>query len=263
MKLGKYRILTPLGREGTTQAYRAKVVGVEGFEKPVVLWRMQAETGRRVRWAAQASRAATLSHANITQVLDVVCLGGQSYVVTEYVSGVSLASLLTRGRSLPWPLATQLAIYVASALAYTHARRDSRERLLGIVHGSVSPHRILLSDAGDVKLTGFGTTLGRLERRSRYVSKYRSPEQIAGDPIDGRSDVYALALVLRESLPAERPAAIDAALAAALERYPEHRATAEVLRRDLSTICRERGARVTPRDMARWGCGAAMNQTAR
>ena len=257
MKLGKYRILTALGREDTTQAYRAKVVGVEGFEKPVVLWRMQAETERRAHWAAQASRAATLSHANIAQVLDVVSVGGQSYVVTEYVSGVSLASLLSTGHSLPWPFATQLAIHVASALAYAHARRDSRGRLLGIVHGSVSPHRILLSDAGDVKLTGFGTTLDRPKRRSLYASKYRSPEQVAGEPIDGRSDVYALALVLRESLPTERPASIDGALAAALERYPEHRATADVLRTVLSTICRERGARVTPRDIVRWGRSAA------
>jgi serine/threonine protein kinase len=250
---GRYRILEPLGRTGSTQAYRAKSIGVAGFEKQVVVWRINGKGtsggGSQETMIADAKRAAFLSHSNIAQVLDVGKDAGNCYIMTEYVTGVSLASLLPR-RALSWPVVVHIAIQVASALDYAHARRDSSQNLLGIVHRGISPHRILLSTGGGVKLTGFGTTWPRREKLTEYEARYRSPEQLGGEPVDGRSDVYSLALVLRESLSSDRPIEIDRALKHALERYPEKRATAGELRDELSRALHERGEWVGPEDIS-------------
>ena len=250
---GRYRLLEPLGRTGSTQAYKAKSIGVAGFEKQVVVWRINGKRasggGSHETMIAEAKRTAFLSHANIAQVLDVSLDDRECFVMTEYVAGVSLASLLHR-RALSWPVIVHIAIQVANALDYAHARRDSNQNLLVIVHRGISPLRILVSTGGGVKLTGFGTTWPRREELTEYEARYRSPEQLSGEPVDGRSDVYSLALVLRESLSSDRPIAIDRALKHALERYPEKRATAGELRDELSRALLERGEWVGPGDIS-------------
>ncbi len=255
LRLGRYRVLGPLGGGGSTQAYKAKSIGIEGFEKEVVLWRIKGtadfQSTAHETMIAEAKRAAFLSHADIAQVLDVGVEDGDCFVSTEYVHGTSLASLLAR-RAAPWPILVHIAARVANALDYAHARRDANRHLLGIVHRRVSPHRILLSTAGGVKLTGFGTTPPGRRCVAEHEWRYCSPEQRAGEPIDGRSDVYTLALILRESLPTDHPPEIDHALARALERYPEHRLTAGELRDGLRTTLHQRRARVRLRDVAEW-----------
>lgn len=197
---------------------------------------------------AEARRAAFLSHANIAQVLDVGLDDGGCFVTTEYVSGVSLASLLAE-RVIPWPIMVHTAIQVANALDYAHARRDTNRNLLRIVHRSVSAHRILLSSAGGVKLTGFGTMRPGERNLTDYEAKHRSPEQRAHEPVDGRSDAYSLAMILRESLTSDRPIEIDHALSRALMHYPEERSTAGELRDELTRLLHERGEWVSPQQV--------------
>ncbi len=250
---GRYRLLRPLGDGWSTRAYEARWIGVEGFEKEVVVWRLGDQTGSggasRETMIAEAKRAAFLSHANIAQVLDVEAQEAECFVTTEYVAGTSLASLLAQ-RTLPWPIVAHVGIQVAGALDYAHARRDASQRLLGIVHRSVSPHRILLSVSGGVKLTGFGITSPGRPHLTEHESQYRSPEQRSGEPVDGRSDVYSLALTIRESLSSQYPIGIEQALSHALEHYPEHRATAADLRDQLRSVLKGRGEWVSPGKLA-------------
>lgn len=243
LQLGRYQFLEPLGRTGSARAYRAKSIGIEGFEKQVVIWRIGEAT------LEEARQTALLSHANIAQVLDVGRDDGGCFVVTEYVSGVSLASVLAEPVS--WPVMVHIAIQVANALDYAHARRDANQNLLGIVHRSVSAHRILVSTAGGVKLTGFGTTSARRRDLTDYEARHRSPEELAQEPVDGRSDSYSLALVLREGLPPDRPIGIDHAISRALATYPETRSTAGELRDDLTRILHERREWVSPHQLAK------------
>jgi len=260
LRLGRYRLLGPLGGRGSAEAYKAKSIGVCGFEKDVVVWRIggeaDSENTSHENMIAEANRSAFLSHANIAQVLDVGVEGGKCFVTTEYVEGTSLASLLAQ-RPLPWPIIVHIAIQVANALDYAHARRDASQRLLGIVHRGVSPHRILLSAAGGVKLTGFGTRWPGQQELAEHEARHRSPEQLGGEPVDGRSDVYSLALLVQEAIPSDHPIEIDRALSRALERYPENRPTAGELRDDLRTALHERGEWVGAGDLARLISGSA------
>ncbi len=251
---GRYEILGPLGGRGSTRAYKAKSIGVEGFEKEVVVWRIRGEANSgstsHEQMIAEAKRAALLSHANIAQVLDVGVESGDCFVATEYVAGGSLASLLAQ-RPLPWRIIAHIAVQVANALDYAHARRDASQRLLGIVHRGVSPHRILLSTAGGVKLTGFGTTWPRRTELAEHETRYCSPEQLGGEPLDGRSDVYSLGLVVKQGISRDIPIEIERALSHALERYPEDRPTAGELRDALRNALHERGEWVRPAEVAR------------
>jgi len=251
---GRYEILGPLGGRGSTRAYKAKSIGVEGFEKEVVVWRIRGEANSgstsHETMIAEAKRAALLSHANIAQVLDVGVENGDCFVATEYVAGASLASLLTQ-QPLPWRIITHIAVQVANALDYAHARRDASQRLLGIVHRGVSPHRILLSTAGGVKLTGFGTTWPRRTELAEHEMRYCSPEQLGGEPLDGRSDVYSLGLVVQQGISRDHPIEIERALSHALERYPEDRPTAGEFRDALRNALHERGEWVRPAEVAR------------
>jgi serine/threonine-protein kinase len=219
---GRYRLIAPLGEGGMATIWRAVDEQLDR-EVAVKILRPQfgADPGFAARFKQEARSAAGLSHPNIVNVYDYGTDGadGDQYIVMELVEGRDLATILADRGTLSIEDAVRVAIGVASALEVAHRK--------GIVHRDVKPGNILITDAGDVKVTDFGiaravseasmtvtgTTLGSVH--------YFSPEQARGDEVTGASDVYALAIVLFEMLTGRRPFTGDSAAAVALKRLNE------------------------------------------
>jgi len=210
-RLGRYILGDRIGAGGMAEVYLGHVSGLAGFEKlfaiKVIHGHMVDDPGHAKMLLKEARIAATLTHPNVVQVLDVGVDHGEHYLAMEYVHGADLRRIMRRlGQHRPMPLQFALPIIhdVAQALHYAHTRRDDAGQELGIVHRDVSLSNVLVSFSGGVKLTDFGiakmsahtstTAAGTLKGKFGYMS----PEQSVGDIIDARSDVFALGVVLYE-----------------------------------------------------------------
>ena len=219
---GRYRLIGPLGEGGMATIWRALDEQLDR-EVAVKLLRPQfsADSGFAARFKQEARSAGGLSHPNIVGVYDYGTDGtdGEQYIVMELVSGSDLSSILRDRRTLSTDDAVRVAIGVAGALEAAHRK--------GIVHRDVKPGNILITDAGDVKVTDFGIARAVAEASMTVTGTtlgsvhYFSPEQARGDEVTGASDVYSLAIVLYEMLSGRRPFEADSAAAVALKRLNE------------------------------------------
>lgn len=230
---GPYRLLRPHGECHQGELFVASRTGATGFEKPVALWRVHAGGPRFLDAViSEAKRAARLSHAHIAHVLDLAVDEAGCFVATELPSGMPLEWLARGTEPLSWPAVATIGRQAARALCHAHLRRDSSGKLLGLVHGRLSPRRIVVGDAGAILITGFG-----ISKAWVGPPAYRAPERDRGEPIDGRADVYALGKILSKCL--DRHAALPALMRAierATEPYQEHRYTAAELEADLTEM---------------------------
>jgi TonB family protein len=216
---GQYEILEKIASGGMAELSKAKRTGVEGFQKIVaikkILPHLADDEDFITMFADEAKLAAQLNHPNIIHIYDLGKIkAGGYFIAMEYVDGRDLRAIELSARELSVPLPVPLAVYiaskVASALDYAHRRRDADGRELNIVHRDVSPQNILISYEGDIKLCDFGiakaaskaskTQSGALKGKMQYMS----PEQAWGKPIDRRSDLFSLGVVLHELLTGER-----------------------------------------------------------
>jgi serine/threonine protein kinase len=261
--IGKYVVRRKLAEGGMAEIYLAAVLGPEGFEKDVVIKRVRPglanDPGFVRMFIAEARVASRLNHPNLVHIFDFDKHEDTYYLAMEYVRGHSLWELRRRcqerGVAIPPMLVAQIAMEVARGLAFAH-RLTENGRSLGLVHRDVTPHNVLLSFDGTVKLTDFGIAKAGTRATASGVLKgkfaYMAPEQARGDPVDARTDVFALGVtswelltgarlfegdgdvaVLRavqESLIApparlnpEVPLALDAVVMRALERDPARR----------------------------------------
>jgi serine/threonine-protein kinase len=215
---GRYHISRKIADGGMAEIFLGSQRGVEGFERPVVLKRilasLLADPQFRNQMIDEAHVAMSLNHSNIVQVLDLGHAQGRYFLVLELVEGWDLNQILSRARAASFPLLPELALYVAGevcrALGYAHAKtRDGQP--LGIVHRDVSPHNVLVSEQGEVKLTDFGIAkaMGRREHTGHGVIKgklaFMSPEQASGSAVDARSDLFSLGTVLYVLGTGQRP----------------------------------------------------------
>ncbi|MBI5478323.1 MAG: protein kinase, partial [Deltaproteobacteria bacterium] len=223
---GRYRIVHRIASGGMAEVYRAIAVGEGGFEKEVVLKRIRPELAGDPRFGAmfveEARVAATLSHANIVQVLDFGRVDGEYFLTLESVRGRDLRQVLdtlaAAGTLLPLDLALLVAVDVARALDYAHRRKGADGHPLGLVHRDISPANVLLSFEGEVKLADFGiakvlgddcqTEAGALKGKVAYMS----PEQASGMPVDQRSDIFSFGVLLHVLFTGEHPFAGGGAL---------------------------------------------------
>src|SRR5215470_551177 len=201
--IGKYVVRRKLAEGGMAEIYLAAVLGPEGFEKDVVIKRVRpglAGDPDFVRmFIAEARVASRLNHANLVHIFDFDKHEDTYYLAMEYVRGHSLWELRRRCQ--------ERGVEVARGLAYAH-RLTENGQSLGLVHRDVTPHNVLLSFDGAVKLTDFGiakaggraTTSGMLKGKFAYMS----PEQARGDTVDARTDVFALGVTLWELLTGAR-----------------------------------------------------------
>jgi TonB family protein len=218
VEFGQYTLLDRIAVGGMAEVWKARMRGVEGFQKTVAIKKILPYMMDNVDFVNmfidEAKLAAQLGHPNIVHIYDLGKIGANFYIAMEYVEGKDLRSLLNAGRQrglpLPLGLALLIAVRLASALDYAHRKRDFEGREMGLVHRDVSPQNVLISFDGDVKLCDFGiakavskvgqTHTGALKGKLQYMS----PEQAMGAPVDARSDVFSLGTVLFEMLTGER-----------------------------------------------------------
>jgi serine/threonine-protein kinase len=187
------------------RVFRATYSPEGGFHRTVAVKQLarDASTQLEEMLREEARIASQLAHPNLVQVLDCGSYRGSFMLAMEFVDGISLARLV---RHAPLPVATALfvASEIAGALAYVHDRRDERGRPLGLVHCDVNPPNVMISAIGEVKLCDFGVMRKSSTESdwSRFAGKtvYAAPEQLRGEPLDGRADLFALGLTMYEAL---------------------------------------------------------------
>ena len=228
--IGRYQIVEWIGAGGMGEVYRARDTRLDRDVAVKLIPEALAGDASRVRRFEDEARAAgQLNHPNILSVYDVGVHGGRPYIVSELLEGRSLRDALSDG-ALPWRKAVQCAREVAEGLAAAHDRR--------IVHRDVKPDNVFLTHDGRVKILDFGIaklTADEPSVPSRSVTDtaagsvigtaaYMSPEQIRGELLDGRSDLFSVGAILYEML-AGRPAFARATpaetMAAVLKDGPE------------------------------------------
>jgi hypothetical protein len=213
---GRYLLLDEIARGGMARVYRALLRTAPSFERPVALKRVLLEFCDDPefvrRFGDEAAIASTLSHGNIVQVFDFGEVDGEYYLTMELVDGPDLATLLAASDGLlPLPAALFIGAGAGRGLGAAHKRRDEAQRPRPVIHRDVSPHNVLLTRAGEVKVADFGIAKasGRLlsTRPGLVLGKvrYMSPEQARGGAIDVRSDVYSLGAVLFQLLVGHPP----------------------------------------------------------
>ncbi len=216
--IGRYQVLERLAVGGMAELFKARAAGDHGFEKLVVIKKilpqLAADPAFISMFLDEARLTAQLDHPNIVHVFELGTDADTPYIAMQWVDGVDLLALLREcARAqlrLPAHLAALIARDIADALDYAHQATAADGRPLGLVHRDISPGNVLVSRRGDVKLTDFGiaraaerqhkTEAGMLKGKYGYMS----PEQVSGAAVDGRSDVFSLAVVLVEMIMARR-----------------------------------------------------------
>jgi len=214
--VGKYRIVLPLGQGGTADVYLAVAAGPSGFTKLVVIKvlrrNLASDNEFRLMFLGEARLAARLHHPNVVQTNEVIEVEGAPVLVMEYLDGQPLSQVIVRGKKGEFTLAMQMRV-LADALAGLHAAHELADfdgTPLGVVHRDVSPHNLFVTVEGHAKVLDFGiaklerslveTEVGMVKGKLRYMA----PEQIAGDKLDRRADIYAAGVILWEALTGER-----------------------------------------------------------
>jgi len=214
VRFGQYVLLERIASGGMAEVWKARMRGVEGFQKIVAIKKILPHLSDNQEFIAmfvdEAKLAAQLNHNNIIHIYDLGKIQKSYYIAMEFVDGYDLKSILRQAQERDQPLTVDLALFIASkvaaALDYAHRKRDFDGHDLGLVHRDVSPQNVLISHEGDIKLCDFGiakaaskashTQAGALKGKLQYMA----PEQAWGRNIDRRSDIFALAAVLFELL---------------------------------------------------------------
>src|SRR5499427_4672000 len=209
-KLGRYEVLNELGKGAMGVVYLAKdpVIGRLVAIKTI----KTSQTGDddsesrefRERFVREAQTAGILSHPNIVTIHDIGedVESRTSFIAMEYIEGRNLKTLLADKKKFTWEEVADLIAQIGEALDYAHRK--------GIIHRDIKPANIILTTDGKVKITDFGiakVASSNLTTTGQFLGtpNYMSPEQVSGAPVDGRSDIFSLGVVLYELLTGRKP----------------------------------------------------------
>ena len=292
--LGRYEVVKHLAQGGMAEVFLARATGIKGFERHVVIKRIRAEQAHDKHhvqmFLDEARLAASLHHHNIVQVHDIGEEQGEYFFVMEYVHGEDVRRLLTevirRRKRVPLEHVLTIVTSAAAGLHHAHEQSGPNRVPLGIVHRDVSPENILVGYDGSVKVADFGIvkvahpSLKTESGIRKGKVSYMSPEQCIGLPVDRRSDIFALGIVLYESLTTRRlfknqndfltmtaivegkipppsivwpeiPPELEQIVMKALSPSPDDRyATADHMRRALESFAAKIGLRSSPTALA-------------
>ena len=215
---GRYVLLEKIGTGGMAEIYRAKTFGAAGFEKEfaikLILPSLVDDHEFVDMFINEAKIAVSLYHANVVQVFDLGQLEGQYYIAMEFVHGKDLLDLLARCAEMDVRLPLHLVLFITmemlKGLDFAHRAKDAYGEDLNIIHRDVSPSNILISYAGDVKVGDFGVAKAAIQRNLTESGTlkgkvgYMSPEQVMGETIDARSDIFSAGIVFFEALSMSR-----------------------------------------------------------
>ncbi len=211
-RFGRYVLRELKAKGGMAEIFDADMLGAEGFSKRVALKRMLTHISESKSFVDmfldEARLASRLSHPNVVQVFDFGEVAGRYFIAMEYLEGESLSQFVRLARTTPLSQRVVLQVMAAAAdgLQHAHAFSDGG-RPLNIVHRDISPSNIMVTFQGGVKVLDFG--IARASDRQQDATEtgivkgkvpYCSPEQLRGDDLDARSDIFALGVVLHELL---------------------------------------------------------------
>src|SRR5512142_1767385 len=195
---GRYKVVRRLGSGGMANVYLAEDQELGRRVAIKILNDRHAHDEQFVeRFRREAKNAAGLSHPNIVSIYDRGEFDGAYYIAMEYLEGRTLKELIVRNGPTPVPIAIDYARQILSAIAFAHRN--------GIVHRDIKPHNIVVGGDGRLKVTDFGIARSGASQMTEAGSivgtaQYLSPEQARGAPVDPRSDIYSLGVVLYEML---------------------------------------------------------------
>lgn len=291
--LGRYILDRKLATGGMAEIWLGHQQGPANFEKQVVIKKILphlAEDPKFIEMFLDEARlAAKLSHANIVQIFDLGDADGDYFIAMEFIDGHDVHALIERatavGATFSPAVAARIVADACVGLDYAHTFRDRDGTPVQLVHRDVSPQNILVSNDGIVKLVDFGVAKAATSSHKTQTGavkgklSYMSPEQIGGNRIDGRSDIFALGIVLYELVTGRRPFGhesellaitailnehpprpcevvynmppeLEAVILKALEKDPEQRyQSASEMQLALEHVLRRMGAILTPREV--------------
>lgn len=213
-RFGKYTLIDRIAVGGMAEIFLARQAGLEGFEKLIVIKRIRPHLSKQSSFVKmflnEAKLAAQLNHPNIVQIYDLGKIGESYFIAMEYIFGRDMRRIIPKADSMgiPFPMvyALKIASSVCEGLYYAHQKTDLYGNPLNIVHRDITPENIFVSFDGTVKVLDFGiakaanqieqTRAGEIKGKLSYMS----PEQCMGKPLDQRSDLFSLGVVLYEWL---------------------------------------------------------------
>ncbi|MBI5498502.1 MAG: protein kinase [Deltaproteobacteria bacterium] len=217
-QFGPYTLIRRVKAGGMAEVFLAKSGGVEGFEKQVAIKRILPHLTDSSEFVEmfidEAKLTVQLNHANIAHIYDFGKRDGSYYIAMEFIHGRDVNALFKDGfkrkAPLPIPICCYIVQQICEGLDYAHRKRGADNRELGIVHRDISPANILVSFEGAVKIIDFGIAkaVSKLSMTRPGLIKgkisYMSPEQMRGQAIDRRSDVFAVGIILYELIAGRR-----------------------------------------------------------
>ena len=295
-KLGKYTLLDVVGEGSSARVFRAIHAGPMGFRKQVAVKQILPhvlQNENAIRGLINEARlGGHLHHRNLVEIYEFDQAEDTFYIAMEFVPGHTLADVLRRCRAnglLPQSIVAEVGIQLCDGLAYAHAARDESDQPLNLIHRDLKPGNVMLTPHGAVKIMDFGVAKSesnlyhtQVANITRGTPAYMSPEQVRGERLDGRSDIFALGSVLSELVTGEvlffdtnlhtvlhlvHRADVAAALEMTWQRMPQlvpvleralqrHRearyATAAEMGQDLRRVCAEL---VAGQDLGHWLVG--------
>jgi serine/threonine-protein kinase len=216
---GRYRIIGRLGSGGMADVYEAEDTQLGRRVALKLLHRRFAEDPEFVeRFRREASSAAGLNHPNIVQVFDRGAWDGTYYIAMERLEGRNLKQVVRDHGALDPALAVDIVLQILRAARFAHRR--------GVVHRDIKPHNVIVDDEGRAKVTDFGIARAGASDMTETGSimgtaQYLSPEQAQGQPVDARSDLYSIGVVLYELLTGAPPFDADSPVTIALKQVSE------------------------------------------
>ena len=219
-QLGKYSLTRHLATGGMAEIWLAEQAGPGGFNKELVIKRILPHFAEDATFTTmfldEARLAAQLSHPKIAQIYELGEIDGQYFIAMEYIPGIDLDVLLHQvtegGEHIPIGVVCKIVMDVCEALDYAHDYTDREGQPYNLVHRDVSPHNVLVSNDGIVKLCDFGVAKAKANQTKTQPGAvkgkfaYMAPEQIQNaEDLDRRADLFAVGVMLFELLAGEKP----------------------------------------------------------
>lgn len=204
--IGRYQIVEELGKGAMAVVYKAYDPNIDRTLAIKVLRQERCiDPEYRLRFLREAKAAGNLSHPNIVTIYDVGEVDNRPYIVMELLEGKPLDSIMKQGKVFAVPDVLHIAIQLAGALDYAHK--------YGVVHRDIKPSNIVFSDNGSIKITDFGIAHVESSETTQQTQmgevlgtpQYMSPEQVLGQKVDGRSDLFSVGVILYQLLTSQRP----------------------------------------------------------
>jgi eukaryotic-like serine/threonine-protein kinase len=208
--LGRYELLMPIAAGGMAMVWAARLKGTRGFQKIVavktMLPKLSEDDQFEKMFLDEASLASNIRHPNAVEILDLGEQDGVLFLAMEWIDGVPLNQVMKAAKQrggVPPTVATRIVMQASAGLHAAHELTDGKGKLIGLVHRDISPQNILVTYDGVAKVVDFGvakaTALGDGATQAGQLKgkvSYMAPEQVRGEPIDRRVDVFAMGIVL-------------------------------------------------------------------